>query len=258
MASIIKERLAAGKIVRAMHVVGFSSPKIIELFGTLGSFHGFWFDQEHSAIPHRDLELMLMACRITGKDAFSRVPPTDYATVMRPMETGCSGVMIAQIRTVDEVKKCVEWAKYPPIGSRGMFTANAETQWGRTPMATLVENANRDRWISIQIETLEALDRLDEIAAVPGVDWLFVGPADLSVVLGVPGDFLHPKCIEALKKVKSAVKKVGKAWGILTRDAEHARRCRELGCQFFSCLGDVDCLRVGLETLEQRYAELQD
>lgn len=258
MASLIKERLAAGKIVRAMHVVGFATPKVIEMFGMLGSFHGYWFDQEHTAYSHRELEMMLMACRASGKDAFARVPPTDYATVMRPMETGCSGVMIAQIRTVDEVKKCVEWAKYPPVGTRGMFTANAETRFGKTDMATLVATANRDRWVSIQIETLEAIDRLDAIAAVDGVDWLFVGPADLSVVLGVPGEFLHPKCIEALKKVDAAVKKVGKSWGILVRDIEHASKCRELGCQFFSCIGDVDCLRVGLETIERRFAELDD
>ena len=258
MASIIKERLAAGKIVRAMHVIGFATPKVIELFGMQGNFHGFWFDQEHAAIPHKELELMLMACRATGKDAFARVPPTDYATVMRPMETGCSGVMIAQVRTLDEVKKCVGWAKYPPVGTRGMFTANAETRFGKTDMATLVTTANRERWVSIQIETLESIEILDQIAAVEGVDWLFVGPADLSVTLGVPGEFLHPKCIEALKKVDAAVKKVGKAWGILVRDAEHARRCRELGCQFFSMVGDVDCLRVGLETIEQRFAELAD
>ena len=98
MASVIKERLAAGKTVCTMHVVGFATPRIIELFGTLGKFHGYWFDQEHSAISHQDLETMLIACRATGMDAFARVAPTDYATVMRPMEAGCSGVMIAQVR----------------------------------------------------------------------------------------------------------------------------------------------------------------
>jgi 2-dehydro-3-deoxyglucarate aldolase/4-hydroxy-2-oxoheptanedioate aldolase len=74
----------------------------------------------------------------------------------------------------------------------------------------------------------------------------------------VPGDFLHPKCIEALKRIAAATKKAGKAWGILSRDAEHARRCRELGCQLFSIFGDIDCLRVGLTTLEERFAELMD
>jgi 2-keto-3-deoxy-L-rhamnonate aldolase RhmA len=255
--SIIKQRLAAGQIVRAMHIVGYATPRMVELFGAVGDFHGFWFDQEHSAIPHKELELMMMACRATGKDGFARVPPTDYATVMRPYEAGCSGVMIAQVRTLDEVKQSVAWAKYPPVGVRGTFTGNAETKFGKTDMATHVAAANRDRWVSIQIETPEAVEVVDKIAAVEGVDWLFVGPADLSVTLGVPGDFLHPKCIEALKTVAAGAKKAGKAWGILSRDIEHARRCRELGCQFFSVLGDIDVLRVGLETLEQRFADVK-
>ena len=80
----------------------------------------------------------------------------------------------------------------------------------------------------------------------------------LSVTLGVPGDFMHPKCIEALKRVAAAAKKAGKAWGILSRDAEHARACRDLGCQLFSIIGDIDCIRVGLETIEARFADLMD
>ena len=139
-----------------------------------------------------------------------------------------------------------------------MFSGNAETRYGQVDIATQVATANRDRWVSIQIETVESVEIVDKIAATKGVDWLFVGPADLSVTLGVPGDFMHPKCIEALKRVAAAAKKAGKAWGILSRDAEHARVCRELGCQLFSIFGDIDCIRVGLETLEKRFADLMD
>src|SRR6478752_978722 len=246
--SIIKERLEAGKIVRTMHVVGYATPRVIEMCGLLGNFHGVWFDQEHSAIPHATLEMMLIACRAAKLDAFARVAPTDYATVMRPMETGCSGVMIAQVRTLAEVEQAVSWAKYPPIGQRGMFSGNAETRYGQIDIATQVGAANRDRWVSIQIETLESVEIVDKIAATKGVDWLFVGP----------GDFMHAKCIEALKRVGAGAKKAGKAWGILSRDPEHARVCRDLGCQLFSIIGDIDCIRVGLETLEQRFADLMD
>src|SRR3954466_6327445 len=156
--SVIKQRLAAGKIVRTMHIVGYATPRIIELAGMFGDFHGYWFDQEHSAISHQDLELMLIACRATGKDAFARVPPTDYATIMRPMEAGCSGVMIAQVRTLEEVKQAVAWAKYPPVGIRGTFTGNAETRFGKVGLAEHVAAANRDHWVSIQIETPEAVE----------------------------------------------------------------------------------------------------
>ena len=83
-----------------------------------------------------------MACRASGLDAFARVPPTDYATVMRPLETGCSGVMVAQVRTLDEVQRAVQWSKYPPRGTRGLFLGNAECDYGNIPAAEHVARAN--------------------------------------------------------------------------------------------------------------------
>jgi 2-dehydro-3-deoxyglucarate aldolase/4-hydroxy-2-oxoheptanedioate aldolase len=252
MSNAIIERLRSGKLVRTMHVTGFVKPRAIEMLGLTGSFHGIWVDQEHAACPHSELESMLIACRAAGIDAFSRVPPTDYCTVMRPLEAGCSGIMVAQIRTLDEVKQMVEWAKYPPIGRRGFFGATYESRYGDVDMATHVERANRERWIAIQIETPEAVEIVDQIAAVKGVDWLY-----LSATLGVPGDFLHPKCVDALKRVARAVKSAGKPWGTLSRDPEHANACRDLGCQLFSVFGDIDCLRTGLAELDKRFADLQ-
>jgi len=256
MTSTIIERLRAGQLVRVMHFTGLSSPKLVEVAGILGNLHGLWIDQEHSAIPHSKLELMLMACRAVELDAFARVPPTDYATIMRPMEAGCSGVMVAQIRSLAEVERVVGWAKYPPQGVRGLFTATIEADYGNVAMETHVETANRDRWVAIQIETVEAVELVDQIAAAEGVDWLFVGPADLSVTLGVPGQYLHPKCVAALERVSAACQQAGKPWGVLSRDAEHARVCRELGCQLFSIFGDIDCFRAGLTALEERFADI--
>jgi 2-keto-3-deoxy-L-rhamnonate aldolase RhmA len=258
MPDTIIQRLRDGQLVRVMLFSGLSSPKLIEVAGILGNFHGLWIDQEHTAVPHSQLELMLMACRAVGLDAFARVPPTDYATVMRPMEAGCSGVMIAQVRTLAEVEQAVQWAKYPPQGVRGLFTSTIESRYGKVDMGTHIENANRDRWLSIQIETTEAVEIAEQIAATKGVDWLFVGPADLSVALGVPGQFLHPKCVAALERVSAACKRVGKPWGVLSKDAEHVRKCRELGCQLFSIFGDIDCFRAGLKALEERFADIME
>jgi 2-dehydro-3-deoxyglucarate aldolase/4-hydroxy-2-oxoheptanedioate aldolase len=256
--STIIERLRDGKLVRVMHFTGLSSPKLVEVAGILGDFHGLWIDQEHTAVPHAQLELMLMACRAVGLDAFARVPPTDYATIMRPMEAGCSGVMIAQVRTLSEVQQAVAWAKYPPRGVRGMFGGTIEAGYGAIEMHKHVENANRDRWVAIQIETAEAVEIIDQIAAMDGVDHLFVGPADLSVTLGVPGEFMHPKCLAALERVAAASKKSGKSWGILSKDPEHVGKCRALGCQLFSVFGDLECFRAGLKALEERFADIMD
>jgi 2-dehydro-3-deoxyglucarate aldolase/4-hydroxy-2-oxoheptanedioate aldolase len=255
MIRTIKERLAAGEEVRVMVMGALASPKLAEMVGLMGGFHGLWIDQEHSAVPHQDLELILMACRASGLDAFARVPPTDYGTVMRPMEAGASGVMIAQIRTANQVREILAWAKYPPQGIRGVFMSNYEAGYATAPMKKHLVKANRDRWFCIQIETPEAVECADEIAAIDGVDCLFVGPSDLSCTLGVPGDVLHPKCIEAMDKVAQAVKAAGKSWGVLTRTAEHAARCREMGCQLFSLAGDMELVNRGLKATRDSYPE---
>ena len=255
MAQLIKERLAAGEMVRVMTVGAFATPKLVEAAGRLANIHGIWFDQEHCALTHGQLELLALAARAAGVDCFSRVAPTDYATVMRPMEAGCSGVMAAQVCTAEQVQQIVAWAKFAPQGGRGTYTSNAECDYGDVGIADHVARANQQRWIAIQIETREAVENVADIAAVEGVDWLFVGPSDLSVNLHVPGDYLHPTCVDALKKVADAVGAVGKPWGALCPTPEHAEQCRELGCQVFSLHSDSGCFRAGIRRLEEEFAQ---
>lgn len=255
MNTTIKQRLAEGQLVRVMFLGSLASPKLIEVAGMIGDLHGVWIDQEHSAVPHGQLEILMMACRAAGLDAFVRLPPTDYATVMRPMETGASGIMVAMIRTAEQVQQVVKWAKYPPMGTRGLFQANYEAGYGTIDPQVHVERSNRDRWLAVQIETPEAVECVEAIAAVDGVDWLFVGPGDLACTLGVPGQVLHPKCIAAIERVSIACKAAGKPWGTLARSPEHAVKCRELGCQLFSLVGDMELVHRGFQATKKLYAE---
>lgn len=254
----ILSRLRDGHVVRVASIGAFPSPKLIEVIGTCCDVHGVWIDQEHCLVSHAEMELLLMGCRAGGLDAFARVPLTDYAALARPYETGCSGVMVAQIRKPEEVQQALRWAKYPPLGTRGLFLGNAESNWGTRSAAEHIESAGAGRWLAIQIETLEALDCLDQLANIAGVDMLFVGPADLSCVLGVPGQVLHEKCRAALQAVSRACRDAGKPWGTLSRTAEHAAYCRELGCQLFSIASDIDLIRRGIETTQRMFAELSD
>lgn len=256
----IKQRLADGKLTRVMFLGALASPKLVQIVGSGnvgsgGGLHGIFFDQEHAAIPPRNLELMLLACRSVGLDAFSRVAPTDYTAIMRPMEAGACGVMVAQIRSVEQVREVVRWAKFPPVGTRGIFLGCHEAGYGTRTPAAHVETSNRDRWLAIQIETREAVECVDEIAAVDGVDHLFVGPGDLACTLGVPGQPLHPTCIDALERVAAAVKAQGKSWGVLPLSPEHATKCRELGCTLFSIVGDLDLVHRGMKATRELYSE---
>ena len=109
--------------------------------------------------------------------------------------------------------------------------------------------------MSVQIETAQALDEVEEIAQIEGIDHFFVGPADLSVALGVPGDFMNKKCQAALKKVSKAVAAAGKSWGILVRGPEHGKLCRDLGCQLFALAGDLAVVHAGLENAKEVYSD---
>ena len=136
-----------------------------------------------------------------------------------------------------------------------MYRGNYESRYGQGDVVEHIERANRDRWLCIQIETTEAVDCADEIAAVTGVDCLFVGPSDLACTLGVPGQPMHEKCIGALEKVSAAAKASGKSWGILPANAEHAEASRQLGCQLFSFSADVDVVCRGIKSVKDTFAD---
>jgi len=249
----IKQRLAAGKHVNIFVVTAMPNPALVEIAALQGGFHGVWIDQEHAASTQERIELMALACRAAGLDSFVRLAPTDYAAVMRPFEAGVGGIMAAQIQSAAHAREVVAWARFPPEGRRGVNTNNREGRYALADIATLLRDANRDRWTALQIEVLPALRDVDEIAAIEGVDHLFVGPADLSTALGVPGEFLHPKVIEGMQKVADAAKKHGKTWGILCRGAEHAEKARAMGCSLFALATEFAVVHAGFRAVKETY-----
>lgn len=249
----IKQRLAAGKSVNIFVLTAMPAPPLVEIAAMHGGFHGVWIDQEHAASTQDRIEVLALACRAAGLDSFVRLAPTDYAAVMRPLEAGVGGIMAAQIQTAAHAKEVVAWAKFPPEGKRGVNMNNREGRYGNCDLATTLREANRDRWIAVQIEVLSALKEVNEIAALEGVDHLFVGPADLSTALGVPGEFLHPKVIDGMKAVAEAAKANGKTWGILCRGAEHAEAARKLGCSLFALATDFGVVNAGFKSIKETY-----
>ena len=251
----IKQLLSDGQLARIMFTGPLASPRFVEILGMYGDLHGLWFDQEHARIEHRELEVLLMVARSVGLDTIVRAVPSDYASMMRPMEIGAGGVMVPQVRTIEEVEEAVQWLKYPPVGVRGLYRGNYEAGYGQGDATEHIERANRDRLVCIQIETVEAVDCVDQIAAVDGVDCLFVGPGDLACTLGVPGQPMHEKCVAALEKVSAAAKAAGKSWGILALSPEHAATSLRLGCQLFAFSADTDVLRRGIRSVHETFAD---
>lgn len=254
----IKERLAEGKMVRIVGVGALAHPKFIEVAACHGGFHGVWIDQEHAGLTHPQIEHLCLACRASSLDSFVRLAPTDYAAVMRPMEAGAGGIMAAQVHSADQVRQVVQWAKFAPQGKRGLNVSNYEGGWALRDPAAFVEEANKERWLAVQIETTGALEQLLEIAGIEGVDHLFVGPADLSLSLGVPGQYLHSKCVAALEQVAAAARDAGITWGILPRGSEHAAKCAELGCSLFAFAVDLGVVHLGFKATREMYGDYFD
>src|SRR5213594_5139929 len=120
MGARLRELLKKGKLVRVFGVGQLCYPKIIEILGFQGGFDAVWLDQEHAGLSIQQIEEAARAARGVGLDSFVRLAPTDYATVMRPMEAGAGGVMAAQVRSAAQAAEVVCWSKFHPLGLRGV------------------------------------------------------------------------------------------------------------------------------------------
>ncbi len=250
----IKQRLADGKTVRLFGLGQLLTPKLVEIVGEHSGFDGLWLDAEHAGLDIKDIELATLAARAYGLDHFVRMPMTDYASTMRALEAGAGGIMASMIRTAEEADRAVRWAKFGPRGERGVNGGNRDGRFGLMPIPEYVARANAESFVGIQIETAEALANARQIAEVPDVDLLFVGPADISQVLGVPGDFENPRCLDAIEGVARACNDAGKPWGIVPRGPAYAERMAGWGCRMFVLGFDIHAFHAGIRSTKERYA----
>lgn len=229
---------------------------MVEMYSLHGGFDGFWIDCEHADFSTRDLEQLSAVGRARGLDCFARIAPTDYALVTRCLESGCSGVMAAMINTPAEAERIVRWAKFAPRGERGLNSGGFDGNYGLKPMDQFCREANENTFVAIQIETLAAVDCCEELAAIPDVDLLFVGPADLSQAYGIPGQLMDKRCVGAIEKVSKACTKHGKAFGAVTTTPEHCKMLTDLGCRMLSPTNDVRTINLGIQAVKSKFPDL--
>lgn len=256
MSDSMKTRLQRGEQVVVFAVSRMFHHNFIQYLGMQGGFDAFWIDVEHAGLTDRDVEIAAMAGRAHGLECFARIPPTDYATVTRCFESGATGVMAAQITSAAHAEQFVEWAKFAPRGRRGLNSLGYDGGYGATPLAEFAEQANTNTFVAIQIETLGAVEEVDGIAAIDGVDLLFLGPADLSQALGVTGDFTHERCMEAVDQLAAACRRHGKHWGAVTPTAEYAEILIEKGCTMISPTNDIRLMAAGLNAVRDQFVML--
>jgi len=224
--------------------LNLGSATIVEIAADAG-FDWILIDLEHGSGTMSDLRAQLLATRGSSAAPIVRIPSIDTDLVKVVMDSGAAGIMFPYVPNAAEAARAVSIMKYPPAGVRGVAQIIRATNYGRNWKNYLSE-ANEQSLAVIQIETPEAAGQADEIAAVPGVDVLFVGPMDLSVNLGHPGDFSPPEFIQHLQTVISACEKHGKTAGILSRP-ELVQQHRSLGFRFIALGSDAGAVVQGMQ-----------
>ena len=200
-------------------------------------------DCEHSNYNFETLHDMFLMADAIGLGGFVRVPQGSKDYISRVLDAGAIGVMVPMIETVEQAKTLVKYSKYLPIGERGFGAPNAHVAYKSGKHAEVMQQQN-DRVIAIaQIETKLAVENVEAIAAVEGIDALLVGPNDLSLSLGIPGDLMNPIELEAITKVAAACKKNSKAFGLHSGKELLEKFAADL--TLVMCASDADMLANG-------------
>jgi 2-dehydro-3-deoxyglucarate aldolase/4-hydroxy-2-oxoheptanedioate aldolase len=255
MARRLKEILGQNQLTRVFGVGQVCHPKLVEIIGLMGGFDAVWLDQEHAGLSMEQIEQAALAARASGIDSFVRLAPTDYATVMRPLEAGAGGIMAAQVRSARQAEDVIQWSKFHPRGLRGVNGTGVDGKYGTLRMDEYLRQANGATFVAIQIEHIDAVEEVEKIAAIKDIDILFIGPADLSQSMGIPAQWDHPRLWQAVERVAQAARAHGVHWAILPPNPTYARRCVDLGCRMLSIGLDVWSIQRGLKSFQADYAE---
>lgn len=209
------------------------------------------FDTEHS--PGDPLTVLAQLQAVAPYDVSAVVRPASNDTVLikRFLDLGAQTLLIPYVQDAEQARAAVAAMRYPPEGVRGVSGLTRATRFGR--IAGYGRRAADELCLLVQVETREALDRLEAIAAVEGVDGVFIGPADLAASLGHVGDPAHPEVAAAVEDAIRRLRAAGKPAGILTSDTAFARRCIEIGTVFTAVAIDAGILARGTEAVARQF-----
>jgi 2-keto-3-deoxy-L-rhamnonate aldolase RhmA len=248
--NVVRRRLAEGHVVLGTMVQEFMTPALLPLARSAGA-EFVLLDLEHPAWSLETLRSVIAAGTATDVVPIVRVPDAEYHFVARVLDAGARGVMIPNCESADEARAVVEWAKYPPAGKRGFGIPRHELE--PEGVAATQLKANVEQMVFIQIESADGIEQVDDIAAVDGVDVVWVGHFDLTNSLGIPGEFDHALYETAIRRVVDAGNAAGKPLGLMVGSVADGRRYLELGFRCFAYAIDAwlyeDALRAGLDEL---------
>jgi 4-hydroxy-2-oxoheptanedioate aldolase len=227
-----------------------SSNYSVEVIAGAG-FDWLLLDMEHSPNDLESLLAQLQAAAPYPTHPVVRVPWNDMVAMKRILDVGAQSLLVPYVSTADEARAAVAHTRYPPNGVRGVAGTTRATRFGR--IKDYARRAHDEICLLVQVETQAALDSIEAICAVDGVDGVFVGPADLHASMGYVGEIANPKVKPIIDDALRRIRKSGKAPGILTPSEEDARRWLECGALFVAVGADVGILARGAEALAAKF-----
>jgi 2-keto-3-deoxy-L-rhamnonate aldolase RhmA len=236
-------------------IVEFATPGIGHLLKQAGCDFAL-FDTEHSGFGFETIKSAIRYFEAADLPAIVRVPSKAYDQLARAADMGAEAVMVPMVDTAEEARELVSCLKYTPLGRRGVALGIAHDGYRSSgPVDARLASANERTCLFAQIETASGVEHADAIAAVDGVDCLWVGHFDLSASLGIPGAFEHPSFLAAIDRVAAACDRNGKALGRLVPDAATGIEYAGKGFDFICWSGDVWALqaavRAGIDAMRQ-------
>lgn len=206
--SRILRELRAGKNSTVLKL-NLNDPRIIELAGLAGA-DAVWLCNEHVPNDWLNLEHQIRAAKLYDMDTIVRVSKGSYSDYIKPFECDATGIMVPHVTSADEAHSVVDMVRARPLGSKALDAGNMDGLYCQVPLAEYVHHCNTEKFVILQIESPEGLEKVDEIAAVPGFDMLLFGAGDFSHRIGKLGQATHPEVVAARKKVAAAALKHGK------------------------------------------------
>lgn len=251
--SKVLEKMRNGKVALLTSVILGPSALSVEIIGRAG-LDGVWIDMEHRPLSWRETAEMIQAARIVDTDAMIRIRKGEgYTSFFRPFEDGAAGIMVPHVKSREDAEWTVANAKFPPLGRRGCDTTAPDADASFADPLAFLQHANRETFVVVQIEDAEALGHLDEIASVAGIDVLFIGPADLTISLGVPFQYDSPRYREAVQAIRRAAERNGKWWGLVVGDVPSAVPYVEQGARFICVGGDLFFFKAACLDLRKNF-----
>ena len=253
----VKRRLAEGGVALGTMAFEFNTTGLARLAAGAGA-EFVVFDQEHTGWSVETIRMLVATSGATDMVPMARVPTTQYHLIARVLDVGARGIMVPMVESVEQANLIVQSAKYPPIGRRGAAFGVAHDDYTGGDVGEKIRSANAEIMLIAQIETVAGVECVEDLAAIDGIDVLWIGHFDLTNSMGIPAQFKHRRYLAAVKRVVAACRAHGKAAGIMAGSVADAQAALKQGFRIVAYSGDLwlyqQALRDGLAEIRASVA----